>query len=78
MRPTTLGVRRKGTFRPVIAWRIEANEPAKYRHEQQVERVDPDQVAPTIAEGDVLIVLTAAVGTEGVMLVVSLQPEPPD
>lgn len=32
----------------------------------------------TTAEGDVVIVLTAAVGTEGAMLVVSLQPEPPD
>ncbi len=32
----------------------------------------------TTAEGDVVIVLTATVGTEGAMLVVSLQPEPPD
>ncbi len=32
----------------------------------------------TTAEGDVLLILTAATGTEAAMLVLSFQPEPPD
>jgi hypothetical protein len=32
----------------------------------------------TVAEGDVVVVPTAAIGTEAAMLVVSFQPEPSD